>query len=739
MYRLRFARARLCHLAAVVGVFVPAATNAQTNSAPVDSRAATHAVRTASAIEIDGRLDEQSWHTAPPAAGFQQIDPSHGEPSKFETEVRILYDDDYLYIGAFLRDSMGAAGARVQDLRRDFGYYTNDIFGVNLDGFGDGRFAMVFQTNSRAVQRDLLVTENQIFDIEWNGVWSVRTVESDSGWTAEIAIPWSTLRYAPGLRTWRVNFHRMVRRAQEESGWSPWRRGIWPYDMTYAGLLAGLEPPPPSTNVSLQPYAMARAESSTGVGDDAQLTSQIGADAKWAVNPSTVLDLTVNPDFGQADADRQVVNLERFSVFFPERRPFFLENAGLFSAGRGEGIQPFFSRRVGLDPGGQPVPITGGARLTHRTTERSLGAMAIRQEGYDSIASSIFGVGRYIQNVGEFGRIGGLVATRFDEGASTASSTASTVASADVFFRPTRSFTVSGMASQTFGSAGRDNGTAAFIWARNEAPWGYVGWIQEVVTSGYQPATGFVRRRNFIWTSPFSTLDLRPGWRPSGVRSFRPAVGMNLYHGPSDGAFQEGNLLLRPVNVLFENGSSFGLTASPTWQRLEQPFTPLAGISVDPGSYSYTRWQGFAATDPASRFGGRLDASTGGFYDGRLHALGMTGQATLSPRVALFANYSLNALRSLGVSGAGKTTHLVAPEVRLALNPRVQLTGFYQYNSAAELSSWNARFSWEFLPLSYLYLVYNDRQPIDTGSGLAEPAAPGERQFILKLTWLGQL
>ena len=435
-------RHRLCIivLAAIEASSLPSAVGGQ--EVPV-----AYASRATGMLEVDGRFEDDAWDAAHGIGSFVQVDPAAGAPSRAPTDVRLLWNGAGLYIGAEMTEPDARTATRAEGLRRDFTYETSDVFGVLLDGFGDGRFAMAFMTTPDGVQRDLLVFDGRDADESWNGIWRVRTARTEGGWTVEMFIPWKTLRYASG-EGWRVNFIREARAIQETSGWSPWHRGVDPWDMAFAGRLEGIAPPPPGVNAQIQPYIAGRSASTgSALFSDPTSTGDVGIDLKWAATPNTVLDLTYNMDFAQAEVDRQVVNLDRFPVFFPERRTFFLESAGLFDTGL-DVISPFYSRRIGLDSEGRPVPVTAGARMTHRSTKSSAGALLLRQEGVGPVDGSVFGVGRYVRNIGATGRLGGMVATRHDQGLPAGASALNTVAAVDWFFRPTTNLFARGMVSQ---------------------------------------------------------------------------------------------------------------------------------------------------------------------------------------------------------------------------------------------------------------------------------------------------
>lgn len=687
--------------------------------------------RATSSVEVDGRLDDRAWGAARSVGWFAQIEPEHGAAARAATEVRLLQDDDALYVAARMADPPGPGGPRVEGMRRDFSYENSDVFGIVVDGFGDGRFAMAFLVNPQGVQRDLLVFDGRNTDEAWNGVWTVRTARTPEGWTAELAIPWSTLRYAEG-GTWRANFVREARAIQETSGWAPWRRGIQAWDMAYAGTLEGLRPPAPGLNAQVVPYAVARTGAEgRSLTDDPTRTGDIGVDVKWALAPSSVLDLTLNTDFAQAEVDRQVVNLDRFSVFFPERRTFFLESSGLFDTGL-DVVSPFYSRRIGLDASGTPVPVTGGARFTHRSVGSSAGAMLVHQAGADGSDGSVFGVGRYSRNVGAAGRVGALVATRHDQGLPGTASATNTAAAVDFYLRPTRTLIARGMVSRTFTDGPGGDGWAAHAWVGNNAPWGYVGWLQEYIGAGWEPRSGFVFGRDIVTTSPAFNLDLRPAWLPDGVRRLRPGATAYLFNRASSGAFFSGSVRVSPVEVGFQNGARAWLAVIPEWQRLSGPFRPVAGIDIAADDYAFTRWELAYQHDPSAHVGGTLRIQGGPFYDGHLTTTVVSAKLALAPQVAAYGSWERNGFRDVG--GFDRTTHLVTPELRVAASPRLEVAGLWQYNTAVDASSLNVRLSWEFRPLSFLYVVYNDRASLD---GAPTPF-PARRQLIVKAAWLWQ-
>ncbi len=694
------------------------------------------AVRTEGPISLDGILDEPAWAAAPVIRDFRQIEPVQGAAPLVGTEVRFLFDDAYLYVGFEVLDPEGPSGIRVPEMRRNFEYFDNDLVGVSLDGFGDGRSAVGFLVNPRGALRDLRVFDGRFFDREWQGVWEARTRIHEGGWSAEVRIPWSTLRYDPAAEDWRVMLVRRTRRLNEEAGWPEWPRQNNMYTMRYAASLEGLEPPPPPRNVQLQPYVTLRSEGDpreNAFGGARQ--AEVGGEVKWAVSPSTVVDLTVNTDFAEADVDRQVVNLTRFSVFFPEQRPFFLENAGLFRVIDQPWIEPFYSRRIGLASDGTPLRLQGGARVTSQSPARSFGGLLLRQEG-EAGGSSTFGVGRWQQNLGTGHRVGGLVVSRLDENAEGALRQ-NHVGAVDGYLRLGDDGWVRGMLSGSLDQTDDARGWSGLLWAAHNPGWGYVGWIQRWISPGYRPRTGFVPRTDLVTTSPAASLDFRPDWLPGPVLALRPAVSLFMHHRASDLRFEEGYVRLRPVVIAFRDGGEFRFQWEPNRQELQGPFSPLPGLVVAPGSYRFARTSVFYRTDPSARLSASVEGSTGGYFDGELQDLSVALQAVPLPHVAFGLRYQGNRITGLGPESGAASTHLVAPELRVSLNARTQLFAFYQHNTAAGTGVLNARFSWEFAPLSFVHLVVNDGRPVEStlfpDRGLD---GPRDRQILLKVSYL---
>ncbi|WP_461041539.1 DUF5916 domain-containing protein [Spirosoma harenae] len=519
--------------------------------------------------------------------------------------------------------------------------------------------------------------------------------------------------------------------------------------MAYAGLVTGLKPPPPSTNIRIQPYMLVSDDryNGTEVGHEQKTNLKLGGDLKWAINPNTVLDLTFNTDFAQADVDRQVNNLTRFSVLFPERRAFFLENASLFGAGlpgntgTGEGgsmvIQPFFSRTIGLatlsNGSTTPVPIDAGARLVYRSLNRNYGGMLIRQRGIPGSPTTDFVVGRYSENIGRQNRIGGLVTVKNVHAIDSIHSRQYGTVALDGFFRLNQSLSYSAMVIGTFGSNQSNQGLSAYSQLSFRTNQLVAWWTESLVTRNFNPAMGFVSRTDVIATTPGFFLVNRGSWLPKWIRGFEPGAFFEFYHKASTGYLQEAQYNANPIWLSFQNGGYLGLFANTSFQRLDEgDYRPL-GLRIASGKYTYTRFQMMFSTDPSKKVSLQLSGETGRYYDGRLTYGRSSMILAPIPHMSFTVSGELNDFKNVGnYSG---TIGLYSVESRMAANPRLQLISFFQRNTYTDRNVWNIRLSWEFQPLSFLYIIYNN----GTYAGSVRATDRQQEQHIIgKLSYLKQ-
>jgi len=710
-------------------------------------------------LKVDGKLDEAVWNQAKEITDFVQIEPNQKHPANQKTIFKLLYNADYLYIAAIMYEPGGKKALRVPNLQRDFDYGGSDQIGLSIDGFDDERNAMVFMANPYGSQRDLLTFDDQLFDEDWDGLWRVRTSRSDTAWIAEFSIPWKTLRYQHNKRsqTWGINFFRLRRMTNEQSAWSAVPRAFSTSRMQYAGKLTNIQAPPPSPNIRVQPYLLVsndRYDGSELYEKTNGSSLKVGGEIKWAVTPNTVVDLTYNTDFAQADADQQVNNLTRLSVFFPERRQFFLENASLFAAGISpidqfyggqQIIQPFFSRTIGLSNEGKPIPIEAGFRMVNRSLKSNSGLLFVRQRDADSSTATNFFVGRFSKNVGKQHRIGFIGTWKNDAIRQNLTS------SVDGFFRINESTSINSMAMLSGGTGQKTGFAGHYQFVHKGINWIY--WLsQNIVNQDFNPEMGFVSRPNVSENSSGFYWLNRGKWLPKFIRAFEPGGFYLNYYAATSGKLIEERVNINPVWFTLQNGGAFGLFADNYYQLLDytdgSESLSFFNINIPQGKYNYNRFSAVASSDGSKKVSVFVIAETGKYYNGALTTISGNFRVAPLPHISIEGRFANNNYSNLGVKNESGNNQLYTLSGRFALNPRIQLIGFYQHSSISNFDVWNVRFSWEYRPLSFIYLVLNQRGYDDyrtrlSNDGLSrtktnELARQNEQQSIIKVSYLKQ-
>lgn len=689
---------------------------AQTYFDPPATAPSFHARQVTETITLDGKLTESSWQLTEVIKDFFRMEPRQGGAYLYETEVRVLFDKKNLYFGVFCKDSLGRKGIRVQDYRRDFIYGDNDVFYLQLDPQNLKRYCVSFQVTPLGTQRDLQAFDDTNRDNDWDALWRVRTHVTDSGYYAEFAIPFKSLRYdkqTSDSTSWGVTFARMARKDYEVTVYPQVPQAYSPYRMSYAAQMKGLVLPPPSANIRIQPYGLVQYDKNTG--NTEQITKsadwKAGGEIKWAITPHSVLDVTFNTDFAQADVDRAVNNLTRFNVFFPERRQFFLENSGVYAGADIDGVKPFFSRTIGLSNSqfnADPVPIDVGLRFTDRTQEGTWAGLYVHQRETDFQGASNFSVLRYLKNYGKQNNVGVMFTHRLDESNPDKGflKHQNATVTIDGFNRPDDTWTIQYLASVSRDNANDSIGFAGSLYAGRFLPKWYYGWVSKVVSEKYVPGMGFVFAHNTIHHNPGGYFIWRPKkWK--FIRRFDPGFFVNYYHNANDLSFQQADLYLFPIYAIFQDGSFFEYSITPTWQNINFNFDIL-GIPIAQDAYYYTRHRLTYRTDQSKKFGLRGSFEYGDYYNGHLNTTLLGARLAPIPNIALTVDYEYSAFKEVGTLQQNQYTSLITGGLRLAWDANVQASVFYQYNSYNEQGRWNVRGSWQFAPLSFLYLVFNE-------------------------------
>lgn len=699
-----------------------------------------YAIEATEAIAIDGKLNEPVWKQAPVITDFFRIEPRQGGPYKFPTHVQAVFDKKNLYFGVFCKDTAGKKGLRIQDLRRDFDFAGNDNFYVSIDAQNTKRFCVSFMTTPMGNLRDVQVFDDTFRDLDWDALWRVRTFITDTGWYAEFAIPFSSIRYnkvpAGDSVGWGISFSRLARREYEQTVFPAVPQAFTPQRMTYAAQLRGLKLPLPSANIRVQPYLLYQTTKTINSINSKSSSDQFkaGGEIKWAINPQSVLDLTFNTDFAQADVDRAVNNLTRFNVLFPERRQFFLENSGIYAGADVRGLKPFFSRTIGLSNtqfNADPVPIDAGVRFTNRNQMQAFAGLYVHQRSTEFQPASNFAVLRYLRNYGKQSNMGVMLTHRLDEAdaAKNFQEKNNTTFSLDGFIRPKDDFNIQYILTASRNNSNDSIGLAGNFWIEYTPNKLYAFWKTTYIDDKYLPGMGFIFTSNTFYNNGGGYYIWRPnkGLAAKLIRRWDPGVFVETYQDGKTLRFQNGNLYIFPVYIIFKDNSTLEYAIYPTWEQYF--FSPL-GFSVAPGKYYYTRQQLRYISDASKKISGGINYYWGKYYDGRLEEINLSMRIAPHPKINFTGSYQLNKIRSLGINQVDEDISLWTVGCRFAANPRIQFSGLYQYNTFDKQGRWNFRGSWEFAPLSFLYLVFNESNFKDS---------PVKNQsFISKLTYLKQ-
>ncbi|MBL8987211.1 MAG: hydrolase [Gemmatimonadetes bacterium] len=693
-------------------------------------RPVARAVRTRSAPVIDGRLDDSVWAAAAPLDRFIQHEPFDGREATERTEVRILFDEHALYIGARLFDREPAGIIR-GETRRDLDLKEQDAFILLFDTFRDRQNAFLFGTTPAGVEHDGQInkegeggfggpvgTQPSVTganeNVNWDGTWQVKTTVDEQGWVAEFRIPFETLRYGGGRsQVWGLNVARYIRRKNEEDFWSPVPRQHTLYRISMAGSLEGLEPP--SRRVALlTPYALGSVHRDDRLGTGTDLDAAFGADAKIGLTQSLTMDLTYHTDFAQVEADEQQINLTRFNLFFPEKRPFFLENAGIFAFGTPQSVDLFFSRRIGI-AGNRQVPILGGGRVSGKVGPLAVGLLDVQTEGD---APNNFAVGRVLYELPHRSRIGAIAVSRLD---TDSTGDHNVTVGVDGKLGIGQAVSLDGYLARS-SSPGRSGRAFNLSGTYTTRQW-ELGSAVRQVGDGFSPDVGFLERPTFTFYSFRILRHLRTPGIP-WFRETRPHITFRQYDD-LDGRPQS-RLIHIDSHFLFANGSFFELPGSNlTREAIRDTFEIAKGIKIPPGVYDHFEWSTAYNTNLSAPYSVSGTITIGGFYTGRHH--GGTLAFTARPNDRFNASLRLNHDNIDLAEGSFNRT-LVGVRMAYAFTPKMFVQTLTQYNDQTETFSANVRFGWLGPAGTGLFVVYNEGRATGEGGGLAD------RAFLVKFT-----
>jgi len=720
-------------------------------------RATVRAIKLVKPLTLDGVLDEDVYKSEAPFDGMIQVAPNAGSPATERSDIWITYDNQNIYLSCRCYDKSPPEDWVVNELRRDTnGLRNNEHIGVLFDTYYDRRSGFAFYTNPLGARADYSVVDEGGSNTDWNPVWTSKSSRFDGGWSVEMAIPFKSLRYRAGKnQVWGMQIRRSIRHKNEWDYLTPVPRILaGPQALnkvSVGGTLVGLDLPEAGKNIELKPYAVSRITTdrvkTPNVYD--KFGAEVGGDVKYAITPNLTADLTINTDFAQVEIDEQQVNLTRFSLFFPEKRDFFLEGRGIFDFGKGgngafgnsggtDTPDMFYSRRIGLN-GGNVIHIIGGGRLTGKVGKYSIGLLNVgtASESALNTAATNFTVVRLKRDILERSAIGVMATNRSVAASGTGTNQAYGL---DAAFILSPALTAGGYWAQsnTTGLHGDNHSYQA----RVDYSLDTYGAKADVSTVGrnYDPQVGFRRRADF--TRMFSELRYSP--RPADMTVVRKFTytGSGEYFENSAGTV-ETRIWRARAGAEFANSDLFNIDATKDFEYLRLPFTPSGSPApIKPGSYDFSDVGLSYSMGSQRRFSGTITARAGNYYDGTIRSIGFgsntsgaTPRLSVTKRFALEPSYTITRIER---PNASFTTRLARSRLDYGFTPLMFVSALVQYSSSDRAFSTNLRFRWEYAPGSELFLVYTDERDVTDDPHVTAATVRGlkNRSFVFKFTRL---
>jgi hypothetical protein len=710
---------------------------------------------------IDGRVTDPIWQTVPPYSAFTQQDPIEGDPASERTEVRVLVGKGTVYIGIIAFDS-DPSRIIVSQAKRDASLSETDSVVMVLDTFNDNQNAFVFGTNPLGIEYDGQVAREgqssgvsfgggaagtqrggiSAFNPNWDGDWRVRSQITERGWEAELAIPLKTLRYSTGdNQTWGFNVMRNIRHKNEQVYLAPIPRGFDIYRVSPAAKMSGLNLPP-RRDIKLIPYGLASVNKDfTRAGEPVDDNYDFGVDLKWGIRPNLTLDATYNTDFAQVEADEEQVNLTRFDLFYPEKRPFFLENASTFQFGNPQSIDLFFSRRIGLSPTGLPIDIRGGGRLSGKMGGWNVGLLNIQADDVEDINGNLIGPANNFSTVRlqrEVGRssFGGIFVNRQGFGEKAVDEDWNRAYGFDANIQMGQNQRVSAFVARTdtptdrlTGPKGSDYSYRGFYNFTNNL-WQVSGGFSQV-GQNFNPEVGFLPRRGYRRPEFRAFFQPQPKSIP-WIRRIAPHVSYNSYWG-FDEKLQSENWHIHPFEIQPRQGGRFGWFID---YAKDNPTTPFVvynrdgnRVVIPAGEYAWGQNAFEYLHNPSARVTGTIRYRIGHYYDGDFNSVDISSDYRITPQATASVGWTR---QDVDLPGGSFVQNLVPIKASYAFTTLTNISALLQYNGQTGLFSSNVRFAWLNRSGTGLFVVYNDRRDLLSSTAIETLG----RSFVVKYTRL---
>lgn len=675
---------------------------------------------------LDGRVDEPIWLGAPIVSDFRQREPQEGQPATEPTQVRILYSPSALYFGVICYDSNPRA-ILATEMQRDNPLDNDDVFTVLLDTFHDHRNAFLFRTNALGTKFDAVITDEQrLLNVEWDEKWYTAASIGEEGWSVEIEIPWKTLRsQSEKVQTWGIDFERMVRRKAEEDYWASYSQDFEFWTVSQYGHLENLEEVRAGLKLRLKPYGIGGFNQVRDDDQNLELGDEFDGgmeNVKLSVTPSVTADFAINPDFAQAEVDQSIFNITRFSLFFPEKREFFLERAGIFNFGPVGGdfssdpdMLVFFSRRIGLSQEGAPIPIMAGGRVTGDVSNFTFGALNAQTRSLGLESATNFGVVRVQRKLLQRSYLGGIFTNKSVSNGGGLNRVAGVDANF-VFFDKLRLFGMFAKSS-TDGVSDQNavEGLGDHLTYQAAVDWTSDLWTAEGnrtrIDDNFDPQVGFVRREGITR----DRLDFR--WRPRPKNS--KIIRQYWFSSEHEWFRRQKGFLETRANSLFlgailKGSDLAGVSMDNLYEFLDEPFEIAPDVTIPRGGYHFRDLRLSVRSSSGRRISGGVRATYGEFFDGRIVGATFTPIVKINQNLSVEPSYSFN---DVSLPAGDFTSRVVNARVNYNFSTKLLTSTTIQHNNIGGGFLFNWRFNYVYRPGDDLFIVYRETRDLDDPRG----------------------
>ncbi len=678
-------------------------------------------------IKLDGKLDEPCWQKAIAIDNFTQREQHEGEPATEKTKIAVIYSTNQIYFGIWCFDSEPDK-ISAQQMARDFKWGSDDNIEIMISTFNDNRNGYLFVTNPNGAMADVWVgDEGESFNKDWDGVWDVSVERNEHGWFAEMVIPYSTLKFKKeSTQTWGINFERNIRRKKEQLMWQGWSRLYEVEKISQGGKLVGIKDIKQGTKIELKPYVLGGVEFLDG---KVERTGKIGGEVNFDITPTLKLNFTVNTDFAQVESDRKQINLTRFSLYYPEKRQFFLEGKNYYDMGVGR-AQLFYSRRIGIE-NGMEIPILGGMRFFGKLNKTNIGVMSIQTGSKDSIPTTNYSVIKVKQDIFKQSSIGFITTQKYSsQHSNRVFGTDFTYSTSELFGK--KNLIVGGAFSvsdtKDFNETDNANGD-------NLSYNMYLSYPNDVieydlafttVEKDFNPEMGFVRRKNYQMF--YTELQFNP--RFDNLPFFRnlifKPIDVNYYINEETKETESIFYEWRPLGFYTKSGEFFEFNVQHIFDKPTEDFELIDSIYIPAGSYWDNRIEMQFGTFSGRKISVDTEISIGEFYTGQRQEYAFYTHFNFNKHLNIGIDWQRN---NIQLSEKSFTTDEMGGRIDYAFNPKLQTSVFGQWNNEDKNVLVNYRINWIPKIGSYFYFVIN--QELSTYDGIKL-----ERTTVIgKLIW----